>query len=76
LLDDGFTFSLLDDITSAGSVTLPLLEEDNSTLGSSFDPADVDDESSHATKNATMLNATKIFFISFSSTQQLNLSKV
>ncbi len=39
------------------------LEEDDSTAGSSFDPADADDESSHAAKNATMLNATKIFFI-------------
>jgi hypothetical protein len=47
---DCFAFSLLDEVTSAGSVTLPLLEEDDSTAGSSFCPADADELSSHPTK--------------------------
>ena len=55
---DCFTFSLLDEASSAGSagsptlsVTMPLLDDD-STPGSSFCPAEADDESSHAARNA------------------------
>ena len=64
--DEDFTFSLLDELGST--------EEEDSTPGSSFGPADADDESSHAAKNATMLSATKIFFINSPSPQRLNLS--
>jgi hypothetical protein len=78
-LDEDFAFSLLDDVTSAGSAgspVLPLLEEDNSTTASSFCPADADELSSHPTKAnaiismdpiATLLDdRSRIFFITAS----------
>ena len=50
LEDEDLVSLLLDEVTSAGSVTLPLLEEDDSTVGSSFCPADAEELSSHPTK--------------------------
>ena len=64
-LDEDFAFSLLDEPSST--------EDDDSIPGSSFGPDDADAESSHATKNATMLNTTKIFFIKSPSPQRLDL---
>ncbi len=58
-LDEDFAFSLLDEVTSSGSVTLPLLEEDDSTPGSSFGPADADDESPQAARNASNTEVNK-----------------
>ncbi|MDY6284102.1 MAG: hypothetical protein SPL33_03165 [Fibrobacter sp.] len=55
---------LLDEVTSAGSVTLPLLDEDDSIPGSSFSPAEADELSSHpTTANATKPIVTRNFFI-------------
>jgi hypothetical protein len=62
--DDDSDFTELDEVTSAGSVTLPLLEEDNSTTASSFCPAVAEELSSHPTKaNATKPIVTRNFFI-------------
>jgi hypothetical protein len=66
LLLDFPVFSLLDEPSST--------EEDDSIPDSSVDPADADDESSHAAQSVTMLNATKIFFIKTPSPQRFNLS--
>ena len=61
--DDDFAFPLLDEVTSAGSVTLSLLEDD-STPGSSFGPVEDEESSPQAANNiAAAPIATRNFLI-------------
>ena len=70
--DEDFAELLLDTLVSLEFDCGVTLEEDDSTLGSPFAPADVDELSSHPTTiNATKPIATKNFFINPPVTQHI-----